>query len=254
LAATNLYSMYPIRYSILAVLGFSIASLAGCNKVKDAPTDFSIAVEFTNGGQPLVLGQDYTNTTGQKYSFTLARLYFSGFQVSGGHTSSYGNSAMSVHPEQDKYLVGMLTPGNYNKLRFLVGLDSVANHSDPTTFPISSPLNPASGDAYNHWSWADGYIFIKLEGMADTTTAMTGPAATQFVYHVGLDELLREKDFSINLNVQSEVSTVVVVRIDLGSVADALDFKTELRTHTLNNLPLATKVADLVAASISVVP
>lgn len=242
------------RFTILAILGFSIASLTGCKKVNDVPTDFSIAVEFTIGGQPLVYGQDHTNTIGQKYNYTLARMYFSGFKVIGNHTNSYGGSEMSVHPGQGKYLVGMLPPGSYNKLRFLVGLDSVTNHSDPTTFPISSPLNPASGDGYSHWSWADGYIFFKLEGKADTTAAMTGPATTQFVYHVGLDELLREKEFSINLEVESEVSAVVVIRIDLGSIADALDFQTELRTHTLNNMPLATKVANLVAAAISVVP
>jgi hypothetical protein len=62
--------------------------------------------------------------------------------------------------------------GRYNKITFMIGVDSLRNTSGAQT----GALDPAEN---MFWSWTTGYIFIKAEGVS--------PSAPQnmFVYHLG---------------------------------------------------------------------
>ncbi len=53
------------------------------------------------------------------------------------------------------YVVGGVPPGEYNGLRFTVGVPFDSNHSNPLTAP--APLD----DPAMHWHWRSGYKFIR---------------------------------------------------------------------------------------------
>lgn len=69
--------------------------------------------------------------------------------------------------------VGVL-PGTYNRLSFLLGVDSTFNVSGAQT----DALDPAKG---MFWTWTTGYIFAKLEGTSPSSAA----SGKRFMYHIG---------------------------------------------------------------------
>ncbi len=52
--------------------------------------------------------------------------------------------------------------GDYQALRFHIGLNPEQNNADPASWPAGHPLNPNVNGL--HWSWQGGYIFLALEG------------------------------------------------------------------------------------------
>ena len=73
--------------------------------------------------------------------------------------------------------------GTYSAIRFGIGLDSLLNASDPTTFPSTHPLASAKG---MHWSWAQMYRFITTEGRA-----VSGAAQTNYAHHPGRNDFYK---------------------------------------------------------------
>ena len=145
--------------------------------------------------------------------------------------------------EIDEYELGMVPVGNYKGFRFIVGLDSTINHSDPSTFPSSNPLSVQTPSI--HWSWNSGYIFWKVEGKVDTTVAQTGPVNVDYLYHIGMDEFKRTIDFSTDaFSVNSGQDQVIHLNFDLAAALINVDMTSELMTHTMDDMMLATKIAN----------
>ena len=61
--------------------------------------------------------------------------------------------------------------GDYTGIRYMIGVDSTSNVSGPQT----GALDPANN---MFWSWSNGYIFLKAEGMEHMSS-------TNFTYHIG---------------------------------------------------------------------
>ena len=74
----------------------------------------------------------------------------------------------------------------YNSLSFILGVDTSLNHDDPSAFPNSSPLNIVNAGSM-HWGWNTGYIFISVEGKADTLADGIDNFDLSFSYHIGTD-------------------------------------------------------------------
>jgi hypothetical protein len=53
------------------------------------------------------------------------------------------------------------------KIRFHIGVDSLSNHLDPSSFHASHPLSPKSPSM--HWGWIAGYRFIAYEGFSGSS-------------------------------------------------------------------------------------
>jgi len=58
------------------------------------------------------------------------------------------------------------------------------NHEDPAQWPAGHALNVLENNL--HWSWAQGFVFLALEGYANTADGRRKP----FLYHLGNDENL----------------------------------------------------------------
>jgi hypothetical protein len=139
--------------------------------------DFTLEFEHMFGDNPLVLGQAYTNGSGEQLNFTKVRYYVSNIQLEKmdgtvwSETESYHLVDASV---SSSALISLndVPAGEYHKISYQIGVDSVRNVSGAQ----EGALSPAN-DMF--WTWNSGYIFFKIEGDA--------PAATdgKFVYHVG---------------------------------------------------------------------
>ncbi len=224
--------------------------VVSCNKHRN-PTEAILDVSHVQGDQAFALETTYTNAMGQQYYFTLSNIYVGQFQITGSNEATFPGTYINITPEIAAYPLGEIAKGHYTGLSFLVGVDSVSNHADPTTFDESSPLHPAH-PRYQHWSWNDGYIFFRLEGMADTSASMTAGPTVPFFYHIGLDMNLSELTFATDLHVHGEEQLSIPITIDYSRFLQNLDFRTELRTHTMNNMALAAKVNNNVAGAFTV--
>jgi hypothetical protein len=98
--------------------------------------------------------------------------------------------------------------GEYIAVRYHIGLDSVTNHKDPTSFDIDHPLS-----AYNamHWNWNLLYRFAIVEGRANTFgDFVTDPNSpnqnVNFSMHPGTSEMLV-------INNQTLGSTVTIQKV-----------------------------------------
>lgn len=88
---------------------------------------------------------------------------------------------------------------------------------------------------------------MRLEGLADTLGTVAPDHA--LVYHLGTNALRREVTitFANDLVVTAGQNSTLHVKADFKPLFEALDFKTESRTMTMGNMPLAVKIANLAA-------
>ncbi|MFZ7115624.1 MAG: MbnP family protein [Bacteroidota bacterium] len=187
----------------------------------------------------------FTNNAGQRYTIDDYRMYISNIVLikSDGSELPVSGKVFLTNPESDEYDLGMVPVGNYKGFKFLLGLDSAINHSDPSTYPSSSPLSVQTPSI--HWSWSSGYIFWKVEGKVDTTVAQSGPIDVDFLYHIGMDQFSRTIDFSTEaFSVVSGQDQLIHLNFDLNAALSNVDMTSELMTHTMDDMMLATKIAN----------
>ncbi|MEM6764468.1 MAG: MbnP family protein [Bacteroidota bacterium] len=193
---------------------------------------------------PTVNGQDlsFRNTyevNGVSIRFSVAQFYVSGLQLSGGNTTDEPGKYLLVQGSQHMYDAGEISKGSKSRLTFNVGVDSLTNHSDPTTYPADHPLAPKNPSM--HWNWDAGYQFIKLEGLADADG--DGTPEAPFEYHIGKDSNLRNISLSIDMEVASETNMINVM-IDYAGFLNGLDLTSDLISHTGDFPVIAKTIAD----------
>ncbi|HLU87021.1 MAG TPA: MbnP family protein [Taishania sp.] len=145
----------------------------------------------------------------------------------------------------------LLKNGDFTKfgnLSFNIGVSEANNHADPSAFPNNHPLNIINANDM-HWSWNPGYIFFKIEMIADTLNDGVDNFNHIVSYHVGQDTCLRTVSLT-NLN-WSKVSQYVDqlrLKVDfkklLNNAGSTIDIKTESVTHSApETMELSNKLA-----------
>ncbi len=123
--------------------------------------------------------------------------------------------------------------GNYDRLRFLVGLRPEINHSQAADYPAGHPLNPDVNGM--HWGWMGGYVFLALEG----NWLRPDGRQSGFSYHLATDRRLMAVELPVSLKMvsDSEVRLSLDVNQVLGGtnaiVFDADNISTHSRTNDL---------------------
>lgn len=223
----------------------------GCKKDDDEASPANTQQKLTMhihtnvGSSTAVYGTQYQDATGRKFKISDLRYYLSNIILIKSDGSEYPltNKVLLVNPATEDYELANVPIGSYKGFKFIIGLDSATNHSDPTTYAATSPL--AIQTPAIHWSWNSGYIFMKIEGQVDTTLANTGTPNYDMFYHIGLDSYKRTIDFSNEaFTVTSGSDQEIAVKFDLLSALNNVDMRTENATHTMDNMMLATKVAN----------
>jgi len=132
--------------------------------------------------RPLVLFDSmhvYTNANGDPYIITTFKYYISNIRLirKNGDTVYLPESYLLVNAADSESLVQRLSdipPGRYKAVTFIIGIDSLRNFSGAQT----GCLDPARG---MFWTWNTGYIFVKMEGRSERSTAKQN----RLVFHIG---------------------------------------------------------------------
>jgi hypothetical protein len=177
----------PFLLPLPALLGL-VLLFSSCQKAirfaeETSPVpDHSITVRFkpTVDGQPLVYGDNYINTFGEPYSVSAFKFYISNIYL----VNTVSGTSQPV--SKDEYFLAdfadtntarfqwQAVSGTYNRLVFVVGVDSIRNVSGAQT----GALDPAKG---MFWTWNSGYIMAKLEG----NSPVSNQPNNAFEYHIG---------------------------------------------------------------------
>jgi len=183
------------------------------------------------GAEDFAYDQEYADAGGRKYKFSRAQFYLSMIRfLNNDGLVNASNNVLLVDPTVEMYDLGAVTPGQYTNINMRVGVEGDLNHTDPATYPSTSPLSPQNPSM--HWSWNSGYKFIVLEGMADTTLNANGAVDAPFVFHVGLDEMLKALVLPADIDAQVDGSATINIQVDYGKFFEGIDLRTENSSHT----------------------
>lgn len=243
-----------MKFNKILVAIVVLAIMAACTKKKDdtgAPsTQASLTLHFDQqaNGESFSLNKNYTLPNKEVVNFSLVQFYISGIQLldDGSNVTDLGDNYLLINSNSQNVNVTKFDPQHVHMLQFNVGIDSITNHSDPTTYPASSVLSPQNPNM--HWSWNSGYIFMKLEGTVDHDG--DGVVDDNFEYHIGLDANLRQVSGMIHKDVYASDKLTVNIKIDYTQFLDGVDLSTELSAHGMDNPQLSKKIADNVPKAI----
>jgi hypothetical protein len=127
---------------------------------------------------------------------------------------------------------GTLKPGLYTNISLGLGVDSVQNESDPTSFSQDHPLA-----AYQQTYWTMlKYRFAIIEGRSNESGSLGSSNDILNAYHPGTNPLYQriEEDFSFRVPGESNVPQLRLV-LDIDSLFDGphrIDFRTQPQTHS----------------------
>jgi len=166
----------------------------------------------------------YSNAAGQKMSITRAQFYLSGFEIStkDGSSVAFPDTYLLVNATDygKVYDIGEVPAATEAaRLRLQVGVDAVANHSDPSSYPSTHAL--ANQEPSMHWGWTAGYRFLAIEGKIDTDGDQI--PETIFQYHTVGDEYLTP--LTIDSYGKDENNTLLFkLKADYAALLENIDF------------------------------
>jgi hypothetical protein len=252
-----------MKYSKIFLIAL-ISAFTSCKKEdqpKENPSDLvkeilEIKVVPYFSSSLLDLDSVYTTNTNFKVQFFDLKCYFSNLKNGTNQLASIGFFDFPVTGTQFLTVENDYT--KFSNLSFNVGVDSTDNHADPSAFPLSNPLNiMIAGEM--HWDWNPGYIFIKIDGKADTIPDGITNMNHFFSYHVGKDENRIPLSFSqISWKSSGENKKIATIKIDMAQFFQGpnnLDVRSESKTHSeAGKEALSLKIIQNFASSLSFIP
>ena len=153
-----------------------------------------------------------------------------------------------IDPSLDNYDFDTISVSSIENIAFLIGVDSVNNHLDPAIYQSNNPLSYQSPSM--HWqmgispeSWS--YLFIVLEGNVDIDNNGIFGSGESFVFHIGGDGFTARTD-NIPLDLSQLQNSHYEIQLDVNwaNFIDSINLATNTSSHTFDNIPLASKIAD----------
>jgi|ERR1051326_5484533 cytochrome c peroxidase len=205
-------------------------------------------------GAPLVFDSVRNLTVaGQKISVTRLDFFLSDFALAGKDggwvTLTNAVAFVSIREGRSSFGLSNIDPGNYEKIRFHIGLAPELNHQNPASYPAAHPLNPEVNGL--HWGWMGGYVFLALEGNWAQPDGRIGG----YSYHLATDRHLMTVELPISMQVKTD--SEIELALDVAKIFDGpnrveLNHKTT-STHSRTNDPLAGKLRANVERAFSIV-
>ena len=129
-------------------------------------------------GKPIVLyDSSYTNPFGENYTINKFRYYISNIHLENnkGISTIYKASYLVDEANKDSKEIDLkVQDGNYKRLHFLLGVDSIKNVSGAQ----DGALDPTK-DMF--WTWNSGYVMAKLEGNSPASPLVNN----KYEFHIG---------------------------------------------------------------------
>ena len=229
---------------ILPLLPLLLATGAGA-------ADLRVAFVPRFNGTPLTFDAlTYQTAAGQKISVT--RLDFLASEIAlrraDGVWIGQKNwfAYFSARDGKTNFTLENIPAGNYDRVRFRIGLEPAVNHGDAAQWPAGHPLNPDVNHLY--WGWSRQYVFLALEG-----GWQNGGSESGFSYHLATDRGLMTVDLPVALAMNS--SRAVQVGLEIGKIfsapnqiqLSAASDSTHSRTNDLLAVQLRQKVENAFA-------
>lgn len=214
------------------------AELNCCCEYSDA---FDLTFHMHNyiGPDEVTEGNTYV-INGVNTKLDITRFYVSNIRLvdaDGIETTATGKYLL-ITPAEETYPAGALPAGNYTKLRFDIGIDSITNHADPSQYPLNDPLGPQFPNM--HWGWDFGYIFIRIDGFADKD--LNGSTESAFEMHIGKDSFLTTIELDYPFETEAQKSYAAHIVVNWTELFAGIDMTGDIITHTTDNLDLANQI------------
>ena len=173
---------------------------------------FRISISHTVEGSPLLRDSlRYLLPSGERFSVSRLSYLVSeiAFETEDGEWATAEDQVGLFDLQKGLVTLEVELPSQACRaMRFSLGLPPGLNHSDPAKYPARHALNPVHNQL--HWNWADGYIFLALEGkFSDQEGRLNG-----FVYHFANDE--NKVVVSLPLKPIDSVNAQIELNFDLG--------------------------------------
>jgi len=216
---------------LLILLIFILISCGEDNSITPTETvSLNVSMNHTFDGEQLETNKIYTNDAGNELSVSKLKYLLSNFNMTNNEgdiielDSSY--AFIDFATGRIDFKLSNVVVGTYKSIEFNLGVDSLINSTDPVTFPQNSPLNPIVNDMY--WNWADGFIFMSLEGLVYENSELKDAIA----YHVGLNK----SNIVIEINEEFEIDETgnLIIELDVAKI-----FKSETQIN-VNDYPFVT--------------
>jgi|GEM_PF-4990422 len=243
----TVFKKWPLALCLIA-LSFAII---GCDDDEAETLEQNVSLKFnaTFDGAPLNFNEAIM-VDDHRFEMTTLNFYVSNmvFVKSDGTEDFYPDpvlinlgSTISVI-DQINLLV---EPGDYESMRFSVGLDETANAVNAEA--VEDTSSPVSATQNMYWGWAKAYVFIKLEGRYDTQALGTEVWDQSFAYHMGSNEIYNEVSIDFNQNVSATERSEIELDIDVKDIffgdTDPIDINEQPTSH-VSLSPFVTRLSD----------
>jgi hypothetical protein len=152
-----------------------------------------ITVNPSFGASPLMLDSIYQGPNGIRIKVSDIKFFTT---LMSNQNNTFAEVAYFDYREKGALLIEQtLDYSKFPSLDFVLGVDTSFNHDDPSAFPNNSPLNIMNAGSM-HWGWNTGYIFISVEGKADTLADGIDNFDLSYSYHIGTDLYQQAMNFS----------------------------------------------------------
>lgn len=178
---------------------------SGLKFTQNGSLTLSLAHKFNTSA--LLLGKDYVTPQNDTVNLSKFKYYLSNvsLQTTAGNWVNLGNYNLVdlVVPTKHNITLTNVPAGNYVKLSFLLGVDSLMNFSGTNT----GDLDPSYG---MYWTWATGYVFFRLSGRYNGNNSMTFDlGGNQNLPKVELDlSSFKTSGSSINLSTEFNLADI----------------------------------------------
>jgi cytochrome c peroxidase len=233
--------MHPALKQIL-LLPLLLAAGAGAAELRvtflpvfnQAPLAFDAPTNLTAAGQAVSI---------TRLDFILSDIALHG-SGSGWIGQTNGYAALSLRDGNTHFTLTGIPAGNYDRIRFHIGLAPGINHADAAQWPAGHPLNPDVNHLY--WGWSREYVFLALEGGWRDAGKFSG-----FSYHLATDCQLMTVELPAALDLSSDRE--LQVTLDAAKIFAAPNpitlSDTSDTTHSRSNDPLAGRLRENIEAA-----
>ena len=191
-----------------------------------------------------VSGMPVGDAFGRRIQLDIAQFYISGVTLKKADGTSYVVPKVYIlkNIEQEDYLIGNVPAGNYTGVSFNVGIDPAANAKLPSSYTSPSVLSPQKPSMW--FNSTQGFIFMNIQGLVDTTSKNNGAVDYPISYQIGGNDLLKTvnlpgKTLSVGPNGNERIHLIA----DFGKLLNGVNFKTQNKATPWSNSAVVTQMA-----------
>ena len=206
----------------------------------DRSQQVTLEINLEHNGVPFEIGETlYEGDTAIK--FELIQFYLS--QIALGNEVKEPVVFINVQDSVSLHYVLPLTK-KVDQFSFGMGVDSINNIQDPTSFDSNHPLSSSNA---MYWSWATMYRFFKIDGRVNAS-GILGADDQLLAWHTGKNALYRTKE----INTTIRPGDHLVLTFDVAMLYSGVSLDTETMTHSMvGDYDIAVKLSNNLPAAFS---